>query len=881
MRKPELDFKIRKLLLVASVCLLFIPISSSAATLYFDPANQEINLNEQFGVNFFLNTENEKINAIEGDLVFPEGLLELKEIRDGNSIINFWVERPKIKSNNQIAFSGIIPGGYIGRKGLIFSAIFQPKDQGEGVITVQGARALLNDGEGSEASAIASNFRFVVSKEALSSQELLAEIVDVDPPEVFEPVISQNPEIFGGKYFLVFLTQDKGSGIDHYEILEKERKNSIRRLIKKSNWQVGESPYLLRDQELKSYIFVKAIDKAGNERVAVLPPQNPLKWYENFFIWLMVFITVVIVYIIWRRIKRSDFNRLSLLSIALLIAAGLVLPIPVFAASLSISPATGSYNVGETFSVGVYVSSVDQAMNAASGVISFPPDKLEVISLSKSGSIITLWVQEPIFSNKTGTINFEGVVLNPGFTGSAGKIVTIKFRTKAVGSAPVTFSSASVLANDGKGTNILAKMSSGNYVIQPKKIVPSVPPVEEYTPPRNTPAAPIISSPTHPNPEKWYSNSNPKFSWEIPKDITGVRLLVGHKPIAIPTVFYSKPITEKQLEDLADGIWYFHVQLRNKAGWGGIAHFKFQIDTQPPKPFGVKIKEGRETTNPQPTLLFEAIDEMSGIEYYEVKIGEWESGQLAAEDLKDKPFQMPVSPPGEYTILVKAVDKAGNYTLAMTEVTILPIETPVITDYSQTMLPGSILSIKGTALPGVQVRVYTQKDKEEVKIEEIKSDEKGKWSYIRTEPLEEGVYKVWVEAVDSLGATSRPSEKITIQVSPPVFIKIGNLAIDYLTTIITLLVLILTIVLGLIWTWRKFIKREKRLKREVTEAEKALYYAFKALKEETKEQIAKLDGKPGLSEREKKICNELKKALKVSEKFIGKEIKDIEELLEK
>ena len=127
MRETELDFKIRKLLLVASVCLLFIPISSSAATLYFDPANQEINLNEQFGVNFFLNTENEKINAIEGDLVFPEGLLELKEIRDGNSIINFWVERPKIKSNNQIAFSGIIPGGYIGRKGLIFQLFFNQK----------------------------------------------------------------------------------------------------------------------------------------------------------------------------------------------------------------------------------------------------------------------------------------------------------------------------------------------------------------------------------------------------------------------------------------------------------------------------------------------------------------------------------------------------------------------------------------------------------------------------------------------------------------------------------------------------------------------------------------------------------------------------------
>ena len=71
------------------------------------------------------------------------------------------------------------------------------------------------------------------------------------------------------------------------------------------------------------------------------------------------------------------------------------------------------------------------------------------------------------------------------------------------------------------------------------------------------------------------------------------------------------------------------------------------------------------------------------------------------------------------------------------------------------------------------------------------------------------------------------------------------------------------------------------MRKEVTEAEKALYRAFKALKEETKEQVSKLDGKSNLSAREKKIYNELKKALEISKKFIGKEIKDIEKEIEK
>jgi hypothetical protein len=61
---------------------------------------------------------------------------------------------------------------------------------------------------------------------------------------------------------------------------------------------------------------------------------------------------------------------------------------------------------------------------------------------------------------------------------------------------------------------------------------------------------------------------------------------------------------------------------------------------------------------------------------------------------------------------------------------------------------------------------------------------------------------------------------------------------------------------------------------------RAVFGAFKALREEVGEQIECLDGKPGLREDEKKIRDKLKEALDVSEKFIGKEIEDIEKELE-
>jgi hypothetical protein len=151
-----------------------------------------------------------------------------------------------------------------------------------------------------------------------------------------------------------------------------------------------------------------------------------------------------------------------------LLALGALLLVPAIshAANLGFTPASVSRTAGSTFSVAVYVSSADEAMNAASGVVSFPTDKLEVVSLSRTSSVLSLWVQEPTFSNTKGTVNFEGIALNPGYTGNQGTILSITFRAKTTGQANLAFSSGSVLANDGAGTNILENLGTAKISVQ-------------------------------------------------------------------------------------------------------------------------------------------------------------------------------------------------------------------------------------------------------------------------------------------------------------------------------------------------------------------------------------------------------------------------------
>ncbi len=136
------------------------------------------------------------------------------------------------------------------------------------------------------------------------------------------------------------------------------------------------------------------------------------------------------------------------------------------AATLSLSPSSGNYNVGSSLTINIYANSADQSINAASGIISFPSDKLTITSVSKSGSIIGFWVQEPSFTNTAGTVNFEGIIFNPGFTGSSGKILSINFKVKTIGTAPIVFSTGSILANDGKGTNILTGMQNASLTLK-------------------------------------------------------------------------------------------------------------------------------------------------------------------------------------------------------------------------------------------------------------------------------------------------------------------------------------------------------------------------------------------------------------------------------
>lgn len=164
------------------------------------------------------------------------------------------------------------------------------------------------------------------------------------------------------------------------------------------------------------------------------------------------------------------------------------------AASISLSPASGTYHVGETITVFATVAG-SVPLNAISGSILFPPDQFSIVSVSKSSSILNFWVTEPAFSAGSGVVRFEGVVLG-GFSGQSGTVVAINVRPLKEGTASARFQNAQVLANDGQGTDITGPTAGATYTIippAPKSQPPT--PVEQPQPTETSQPAPTLAAP--------------------------------------------------------------------------------------------------------------------------------------------------------------------------------------------------------------------------------------------------------------------------------------------------------------------------------------------------------------------------------------------------
>lgn len=449
------------------------------------------------------------------------------------------------------------------------------------------------------------------------------------------------------------------------------------------------------------------------------------------------------------------------------------------AASVYFSPSSGQFKVGDSVTVNLLIDSAKDTIDAVSGAVSFTQDTLQVTSLSRSGSILNLWTQEPTFSNSSGTINFKGTALNRGYSGSGGKVIAISFKVIQNGPAYVTYTFGSVLANGDQDTSPLSLGGRAQFTIVGTDTEVDNENKEESDTDKDLPTVSRIISSTHSDQNKWYTNNSPELSWSLPEGVLEVRADIGESIISKPTVSYIPPISEKKIEDLKDGRHCFSLILRNAIGWGNVSYYCLNIDTAPPKHFIIGYRGNG--------VSFRTVDDLSGLSHYTIDV----DGQTIFENLIPDPeenfFDTQFLEPGNHIISITATDKAGNLIVATKEILVGGINSPVITYYTSSLESGDDIKVTGLTYPHSLVTIYLRGDKKIIYKESVTSNEAGEFMLLISEPFKAGIYSLTAKVVDNQNMESHETIPFMMIITFRLMSQIIDLVLRYLSMIILVL----------------------------------------------------------------------------------------------
>ncbi len=542
------------------------------------------------------------------------------------------------------------------------------------------------------------------------------------------------------------------------------------------------------------------------------------------------------------------------------------------AANITLSPLNINTKVGKTFTVDVLVSSNKDNINAVSGLINFPADVLSVSSISKTGSFINLWAEEPAYSNTAGTVSFEGVALNPGFSGSTGKVVTITFKAKDAGNVNILVKSGSVLANDGNATNVLGTLA-GAFVIINEEVTTEV---VEVAAPVKSESVPVIISSTYPDSKKWYSSREASFEWAVPSTVNAVRTLYSEKENATPSKVYDPPITNRSFTSDSDGVMYMHVQFKNGSTWGTVSHYKFQIDTEGPESLTASFPDGVVTTNQTPSILILTEDKLSGIDYITMSIDGGETIKYSIEP--SNIYHLPKQLSGKHSVVINSVDLAGNKSTVTLEYTIQAIAIPIITEYTKKVDYENQLKVSGTTYPQSVVEVFLTDINGETSRDTATSNDTGVFHLTWSKKIENGVYEMKARVVDSKGAVSDYTNTKVVVVDHVVLVRLGIFVMNWLSVILIFILVSVTIVATFWYSIIQFSRFRRKVRRTITEVESTLKTNVGALKRDTEEfhtLLVKAEKKRELTKEEQTILKKFKKRLEITEKEIDKKLEQI------
>jgi hypothetical protein len=316
---------------------LAVPTGAEAAALYIDPPSSSLHRGDAITMAVRLDTDEsvgECVNAVDAVITYSDSV-EPVDVSIGESIFAIWVERPVINTAaRQITFAGGIPNGYCGRvagdpklTNVLAEIVFRSPgfvigggevDRSKATVSFTAATTVyLNDGQGTKAEleTYPANITLHDSVGNTLQNDWRNKVAADDlPPEAFTIELVKPGAESAGQYYIVFNTTDKQTGIEQYQVMEEplSQFGSFQWGRADAPWQIAKSPHILSDQSLNSIIRVRALDKAGNEYIAHMIPDESLRTLSQVKLLLQIglavggLVVLVLLGLVWRYWRRQS-----------------------------------------------------------------------------------------------------------------------------------------------------------------------------------------------------------------------------------------------------------------------------------------------------------------------------------------------------------------------------------------------------------------------------------------------------------------------------------------------------------------------------------------------------------------------------------------------
>ncbi|MFA6272527.1 MAG: cohesin domain-containing protein [Patescibacteria group bacterium] len=310
------------------------------------------------------------------------------------------------------------------------------------------------------------------------------------------------------------------------------------------------------------------------------------------------------------------------------------------ATNIYINPSEQTVFAEETFLAEVYLDSEREIINAVQTQIAYPTNYLEVVDLAFGNSFLTIWPEQPNNNSQTGIISFTGGVPGGSYVFDS-KVLTITFRAKHTGSVSINFinNNTEAYLNDGAGTS--AKINTIG-----SKVTILTPSSQAIT----------LSSPTHPDQDRWYPANDFMVTWE-PRIDSFYSYILSADPEAVPDQIQEEEVGNTTFHDLKDGIYYFILYEKPSGeAWEYTGRRRVMVDQTAPLSFEIQLADNTDEYKENKAILFATTDAMSGIDHYDVLQGEKLFTNVSS------PYSYQIDKPTNFT--VRAYDKAGNLTEA-------------------------------------------------------------------------------------------------------------------------------------------------------------------------------------------------------------------------